>query len=179
MKLNLLTILTAFIMLIFSACKEKSLPSTFLIPSNFEGTVRIVFDETCGMPPEIENGRQLFKVSQNGIIISKTEMTIPNNKDDNFYFIDGDNKRTKITRIVNFNESNHNAPTIMFSGVGVSSGAVSTVNSETKTVSGRASYIDFNLYNKNSIEIKNSVKSDKLDSLTNELVKGCRANIKK
>lgn len=166
-------------MLSFSACREKSLPSTFLIPSNFEGTVRIVFDETCGMSPEIKNGRQLFKVPQNGILISKMDMTNYNNKDDDFYLIDGDNKRTKITRIVNFKESKHNVPTIMFSGVGVSSGAVSTVNSDTKTVSGRASYVDFNIYNKNTIEIENSVKSDKLDSLTNELVKGCRADIKK
>ena len=45
--------------------------ATFLIPEGFEGHMLLVMGEPCGLPPEKMDGRLLYHVPANGIIITQ------------------------------------------------------------------------------------------------------------
>lgn len=156
-------------------CSNQSLPRTFLIPSDYEGTLRIIYVEKCGIKPKEENGREVFEFQKNGFIILATDIDSRINTD--YYLVDNKGNRTKVTEILNFKDRvNNKIPVIVAGGVGVSSSVVNSINSKTTLVAGGATYMDFNLYNKDTTEIRNSVSSEKLDSLTNTLVNACRKN---
>lgn len=165
------------IILCLAAYNNRPLPNTFLIPSDYEGTLRIVFEEKCGITPEAENGRQILKFQKNGLLILNTEFNYGINSDNDYYLVDIKGNRTKVTQISSFKDRVNKMPAIVVGGVGVSSSVVNSVNSNITVVAGGATYMDFNLYNKDTIEIINSVASQKLDSLTNAAVNGCRIQI--
>ena len=51
-------------------------PTTFLIPEGFEGTILLIRNEPCAPPPQRENGRMLYRVPANGLLITRD--TVPN-----------------------------------------------------------------------------------------------------
>jgi hypothetical protein len=67
-------------------------------------------------------------------------------------------------------------PVVTVGRMGVSSSFENYENEVMTKKTGGAAYQDYNLYNKNTIEIRNSFSSQYLDSLTNAVVKTCRAN---
>lgn len=62
------------IILCLADCNNRPLPNTFLIPSDYEGTLRIVFEEKCGLTPKVENGRQILEFKKNGFLILNTKL---------------------------------------------------------------------------------------------------------
>jgi len=58
------------------ALAPREQPATFLIPEGFEGTIMLVKNEQCGLPPEYENGRRLYRVPASGLLITRD--TVPN-----------------------------------------------------------------------------------------------------
>lgn len=156
------------------ACNNRPLPSTFLIPADFEGTLRIVFEEKCGLTPEVENGRQILEFQKNGFLILTTNLNYGANND--YYLVDNKGNKTKVNQILNVKERVIKLPAIVVRGVGVSSSVVNSTNSKIARVAGGATYMDFNLYNKDTTEIVNSIASQHLDSLTNVAVNACRAD---
>jgi len=163
------------------ACSSHPLPNTFLIPSVCEGTLRIVFDEKCGTEPEVENGRRILKFKKDGFLVLKTDIDdiltteLSKGQNNDFYLVDSKGNKTRLTQIPDFKDRGDITPAIVVGGIGVSSSVVNTTNSQTTLVSGGATYMNFNLYNKNTTEIKDSFSSKKLDSLTNAAVSACRS----
>ncbi len=153
---------------------DRILYHTFLIPSNYEGTLRIIFDEDCGIKPKVENGRQILKFPKNGVLILNTSADSETGNE--YYLIDDKGNKTKVNQILNVKERVIKLPAIVVRGVGVSSSVVNSTNSKVARVAGGATYIDFNLYNKDTTEIVNSIASQHLDSLTNVAVNACRAD---
>jgi len=162
------------IILCLVACNNRPLPNTFLIPSDYEGTLRIVFEEKCGLKPKVENGRQILEFKKNGFLILNTDFN--NGITDDYYLMDDKGNKTKVTQISNFKDRVIKMPAIIVCGLGVSSSVVNSTNSKITRVAGGATYMDFNLYNKDTTEIVNSIASQKLDSLTNVAVNDCRTN---
>ena len=58
------------------ALAPREQATTFLIPEGFEGTIMLVENEPCGPLPEYENGRRLYRVPDNGLLITRD--TVPN-----------------------------------------------------------------------------------------------------
>jgi hypothetical protein len=168
----------AFIILSFVGCNlfqfHEKLPKTFLIPSSYEGTLRIVFEEPCGIKPPVENGREILKFQKNGILIISTHLV--NGENDEYYLVDSHGNREKVKQIANLKDRVGNMPVVIVGGIGVSSSFENYENEVLTKKKGGAAYQDYNLYKDNTTEIKKSVESPYLDSLTNAVVMGCRAN---
>lgn len=90
------------------ALAPRASAATFLIPAGFEGTLLLVQNEPCGLPPAYENGRRLYRVPANGLLI--TSDTVPNREnpyyswphrgyfqrpDNRYYLVDGQGHRLR------------------------------------------------------------------------------------
>lgn len=73
-------------------------PETFLIPKGYRGTVRVVFDQTCGQPVKYEAKRRLYEIPNDGILLTqfKAEQGFIDQK---FYIIEN-GKRRKIEQLM-------------------------------------------------------------------------------
>ena len=80
-------------------------PETFLIPEKYRGKVLIVFNSKCGEEIEYENGRRIYKVPNDGILLTKfnDEQGFINQE---FYLVDknGNRKSIKQLDVRDFNE---------------------------------------------------------------------------
>jgi len=168
-------------MTVFIACsgdrygnKDGALPNTFLIPADYEGVLRVVYKEKCGITPKVENGRQILKFQNDGLIILNT--TVYTGKDNIYYLVDDKGNRTPVTEIPDFKDRTNKTPVIVVGPVSVSTQYITSVNSKITTSSGGAAYMDFKLYNKNIKEIRDEEFYQKLDSLTNAVVNACRTS---
>jgi hypothetical protein len=166
----------AFIILSSVGCNlfqsNEKLPKTFLIHSTYEGTLRIVFEEACGIKPPVENGGQIFEFQKNGILIISTHLV--NGPNDDYYLVDSHGNKEKVKQITNLKERVDKMPVVIVGGIGVTSSFVNYVNDVITQKTGGAAYQDYNLYNTNTTEIRKSVESPYLDSLTNAVVMACR-----
>ena len=76
--------------------------TTFLIPEGFEGTIMLVANEPCGPPPEYEDGRRLYRVPANGLLITRD--TLPNRENSYYnpfhrgYYLQSDNQYFLVDR---------------------------------------------------------------------------------
>lgn len=91
------------------------LPNTFLIPSDYEGTLRIVFEEKCGLTPKVENGRQILEFKKNGFLILNTKLNYGINND--FYLVDNKGNRTKVIQISSFKDRVNKIPAIVVDSI--------------------------------------------------------------
>lgn len=167
---GILTLLAVFLL----ACNGKPTSNTFLIPANYEGTLRIVFSEKCGITPKVENGRRILEFPNNGLLVLSEDADMIGGKDDEFFLIDDNGNKTKIANLAKFSDKVANVPAVVYEGAGVSSSNLRTNGSEVTPVTGNAEYVDFNFYNKATTEILHSLSSPGLDSLTNAVVNKCR-----
>ena len=95
---------TILVVLIFNFCSSPNVavnkkptptPETFLIPENFQGTLRVVYGEECGIKPNIENGRRILQIPENGVLIIQPEF-VSGTIDHQYYLINGNGQKTKI-----------------------------------------------------------------------------------
>ena len=91
--------LGGLIILIFlsNSCSRISFPTDgiYLIPKNYIGDVIILFNQSDGVTPEVENGFYVYKIPQNGILKVKTKgITGIINK--SYFYVDENNQRQKI-----------------------------------------------------------------------------------
>lgn len=156
------------------ACNTRPLPKIFLIPSDYKGTCRIVFEEKCGVTPKEENGRQILKFQKSGLLILNTEIDYGIIND--YYLVDKKGNKTKIAQILNAKDRVNKMPAIIVGSVGVSSSVLNFTNSIITKVAGGATYIDFTVYNEDTDDAENNTSSQRLDSLTNAAVNDCRRN---
>jgi hypothetical protein len=67
--------------------KSRSTPETFLVPEDFRGEITIIYDEPCGITVPEENGRLVYRIPDNGILII-TNPFEPGIIDHEYYWID-------------------------------------------------------------------------------------------
>lgn len=65
-----------------AALGPREQPTTFLIPEGFEGPILLIRNEPCAPLPKREDGRVLYRVPANGLLITRD--TVPNR--DNPYY---------------------------------------------------------------------------------------------
>jgi|GEM_PF-2029808 len=69
-------------------------PETFLLPENYRGKVQIVYSP-CGEKAEYENGRRLYRIPENGVLVTQFEAEY-GIVDHQFFFVDANGKRTPL-----------------------------------------------------------------------------------
>jgi hypothetical protein len=87
-----ITLLSFFL---FYLLLPKAEPETFLIPQNFRGQFVIIFDEPCGQSVNYENGKRIYQIPNDGILITKSKQTM-GVIDRKFYLIDENGNQTQM-----------------------------------------------------------------------------------
>ena len=164
--------IVSFLAFIFQSCKTDHIRShTFLIPANFEGTLRIIYDEDCGIKPKVEDGNEILKFPKSGILILNSNSYA--DAGDKYYLIDNKGNRTTVTEILDSNASVKRMPAIFAGMLTVSGYTYHNSEVEIKGIT----YKDFRLYRTNDDTIKNFTSIQNKDSLSNAAVKACRSNL--
>ena len=78
---------------------ETKLP-IFLIPAGYQGTLRVVYGEKCGVKPEMENGRPLYRFPENGLLILQVREGYYNKVGAAYYFVNKAGHREEITQVI-------------------------------------------------------------------------------
>lgn len=157
---------------LFLYAYNYSTPKTILIPKNFEGNLRVVYQENCGRNYDKTDGIKTLTFPDNGILVLNEDFDSHINY--NYYLVDELGNRTKISQILDFNDRIKKLPCVLVGGSGTffqSIEANSKNNQEKEIV-----FSDFYLYN-TSIDDRNDFNNrQKLDSLTTVIVNQCRKN---
>jgi hypothetical protein len=77
---------------------NKMEPETLLIPNDFRGSFVVYFEESCGTDAEYQNGRRVYRIPQDGILITKFKRD-SGIIDDEFYLIDAENNKTLLPKL--------------------------------------------------------------------------------
>lgn len=150
---------------------SKPEPETFLIPTNFEGSFKVIYGEECGLNPPIENGRIILQIPANGILIVQPEFE-GGIIDHEYYFIDNDGKRTNIEQYENYSDGTKNIPGVRLGGSGSIGGAMPNGGSSSESPLA-IHFTDFQVY-QDTIDRYDFKEERKFDSLTTALVEECR-----
>jgi hypothetical protein len=80
---------------LFYLLLPRAEPETFLIPQNFRGQFEVIFNEPCGQTILYENDRRIYKIPENGVLITDAKPTfgVINRK---FYLVDENNNQTRL-----------------------------------------------------------------------------------
>jgi len=154
---------------LFLLSYNYSTPKTILIPSSYEGTMRIVYEEKCGNNYKEIDGRKTLKFPKNGILILNEDFDRHLNY--NYFLVDKLGNKKEIPQILDFKNKIKKIPCILFVGSGTI-GQTIMANSHNKEEKG-IKYSDFYVYNKDTV-YKNDFKNEQIfDSLTTEMVNKC------
>jgi hypothetical protein len=148
---------------LFLLAYNYTTPKTFLIPADYNGQIRIVYEEKCGVKMHKENGRQILQFPESGILILNEDFDGGINND--YYLVDENGRRRKVEEILNFDDSTKKLPYILVGGAG---------NLGSDGESKGIKFSDFYLYNKDTVLVDNNKLSLRFDSLTTTVVNACR-----
>lgn len=147
-----------------------STPKTILIPKEFNGILRVVYEEKCGSNYDKINGVKTLTFPENGILILNEDFDRHINYD--YYLVDELGNRTKIPQIFAFNGKGQKQPYILVGSSGTI-GQTIEANSTNKEQKGII-FSDFYVYNKDTIDRNDYKSQQKFDSLTTKIVNQCR-----
>ena len=70
-----------------TGCYNHPEPETYLIPKGFTGRVNVIFNQKNGAAIKYENGRRIYEIPSNGILLTqiKDEYGIINHQ---YYYVD-------------------------------------------------------------------------------------------
>lgn len=148
---------------LFLLAYNYTTPKTFLIPADFEGTLRIVYEEKCGVKLHKENGRQILQFPESGVLILDEKFDGGINNE--YFLIDSNGKRTKVEQSIEYKDKPKKLPFILVGGAGTLGG-----DEKDKGIT----FSDFYLYNKDTTQIEDYKQMQRLESMTTEIVKACR-----
>jgi len=74
---------------------QKAQPESTLVASTYRGEIVIFYDETCGRDQVTENGRRIYNIPSNGVLITKFQENT-GYLDRKFYLLDAAGVRTEI-----------------------------------------------------------------------------------
>lgn len=95
MKVMLSYFIILMQVLVLSSCNQKPKPETYLIPEGFKGRATVIFNQKKGVPSKYENGRRIYEIPANGILLTqfKEEYGFI---DHQYYYVDSSSKRTAL-----------------------------------------------------------------------------------
>ena len=167
----ILCLLSMYGLSFFGAYLSRPKPETFLIPTNFKGTFRVIYGEACGIMPPTEKGRRLLRIPANRLLIIQPEFE-SGIIDHEYFFVDQNGKRTKIAPYENYLNGTKNIPGIRLGGSG-SIGGLLPGGGFSSTSPLAIHYTNFHVY-QDSLEKHDYNTERTFDSLTTALTEDCR-----
>ncbi|MDT3738791.1 MAG: hypothetical protein RO257_04745 [Candidatus Kapabacteria bacterium] len=174
-KVKLITTLTPIVLYIpltflFLYVYNYSTPKTILIPKDFEGNLRVVYEEKCGYNYDKSEGVKTMNFPENGILILNEDFDRHVNY--KYFLVDDLGKRTEIQQIIDFKSKVQNRPCVLFVGSGTIGQTIeaNSTNQEEKGIT----FTDFYVYNKDTIDRNDYKSQQRFDSLTTAIVNQCR-----
>jgi len=156
---------------LFLYAYNYSTPKTILIPKNFEGNLRVVYEENCGLNYDKTDGIKTLTFPDNGILVLNEDFDRHVNY--NYYLVDELGNRTKISQILDFKDRIQKRPCVLIGGSGTI-GQTIEANKENQEEKGII-FSDFYVYNQDTINRNDNYKSQqRFDSLTTIIVNQCR-----
>ncbi|MCG2793536.1 MAG: hypothetical protein L6262_08335 [Weeksellaceae bacterium] len=145
-------------------------PKEFLIPENYAGPLRIIYEEDCGQKLIKENGSEIFKFPKNGIIILSSEFDGGINH--KYFFIDKAGNKKQIPE-ANIDGQNLKFPNVSIQGAGTMSNGEVKIGVNSSDDKDNIKYSEFYV-NRNSVDDFDYKKQQIFDSLTIAIVNECR-----
>jgi hypothetical protein len=174
-KTKLLTTLIPLVLYIpctflFLFIYNYSSQKTILIPKNFKGNLRVVYEENCGDGYEKKEGVKTLTFPDNGILILNEDFDSHVNY--KYYLVDKLGNKTEIPQIIDFKDRVLKLPCVLVGGSGTIDQTVkaNSISKEGKEIS----YKDFFVYNKDIVDRNNYKSQQRFDSLTTVIVNQCR-----
>lgn len=104
-----LNIILAFSLPFFMACSNHTEPEIYLIPKGYVGIVNIIFNQKNGTPLKYENGKRVYEIPSNGILLTQFEAEFGKVDREFFYFDEkGKRQNLKIIQDYEINEGSVN-----------------------------------------------------------------------
>jgi hypothetical protein len=174
-KTKLLVTLTPIILyfpltFLFLTAYNYTTPKVFLISSDYEGTLRIIYEEECGQNIYKKDGKEVLNFPPNGILILNEDFDGGINNE--YFFVDKLGKKTKISEILEFKNRKTKIPSILVGSAGTMSQVIEANSKKKKEKD--ITYSDFYLINKNTTDEYDFRENQKFDSLTKSIVNQCR-----
>lgn len=147
-----------------------STPKAILISNNFEGNLRVVYNEKCGRNYDKIGGVRTLIFPENGILVLNEDFDRHVNF--NYYLVDELGNRTEIPQILDFNDRVQNRACVLVGGSGTIGQIIeaSSTNQEEKGIL----FSDFYVYNRGTVDRNGYNSQQKFDSLTTAIVNHCR-----
>ena len=142
---------------------------TILLPENFEGKLRIIYDENCGSNFEKIDGVKTLIFPENGILVLNEEFNRQVNY--HYYLVDDQGNKNEILEILEFKDRIKKRPSVLAGGSGTMYQEIDA--KPTDKING-INFSDFYIYNKDSLDRNDYKSQQKFDSLTRIIVKQCR-----
>lgn len=156
---------------LFLYAYNYSTPKTILIPKNFEGNLRVIYEENCGRNYDKTDGIETLTFPDNGILVLNEDFDRHVNY--KYYLVDELGNRTKISQILDFKDRIQKRPCVLVGGSGTI-GKTIEVNKEYQEEKGII-FSDFYVYNRDTINRNDNYKNQqRFDSLTTIIVNQCR-----
>lgn len=119
-KFKILSIVTPIVLylpftILFLWAYNYTRPKIFLIPKNYTGKLRIVYEEKCGQKLKIVDGKEVFEFPKNGILIFSDKFNGSINH--KYYYVDGKGIKIEIPQ-ANIDKENITFPYISILGAG-------------------------------------------------------------
>lgn len=147
-----------------------STPKTILIPKDFDGKFRIVYEEKCGSNYQDIDGIKTLVLNEKGILVLNENFDSHINF--NYYLVDKLGNKTRIQQILAFKDRAQKQSCILVAGSGTIGQTIeaNSTNQEEKEIN----YSDFYVYNKNTVKGNDYKSQQRFDSLTIAIVNQCR-----
>ena len=174
-KTKLLTTLIPLVLYIpctflFLFIYNYSSQKTILIPKNFNGNLRVVYEENCGVVYEKKEGVKTLTFPDNGILILNEDFD--NHVNYKYYLVDKLGNKTEIPQIFDSKDRVQKRSCVLVGGSGTIGQTVeaNSISKEGKEIF----YKDFFVYNKYTIDRNDYKSQQRFDSLTTVIVNQCR-----
>ena len=175
MQVKLITTLTPIVLYIpltflFMYGYNYTTAKVILIPKDFEGNLRVVYQEKCGHYYDKTDGVKTLTFPENGILILNEDFD--RNVNFKYYLVDDLGNKTEIPQIFEFKSSVPRRPYVLFGGSGAIGESIeaNTTRKEEKEIT----YSDFYVYNKDTVDRNDYKRQLKFDSFTTVIVNRCR-----
>ncbi len=120
-------LLLALLMSVVVGCADRAEPETFLIAKGYRGKINVIFNQPKGQVEKYENGRRLYEIPANGILLTRFRDDY-GLIDQQYFYVDPSGKREALkeldvrrfneewTRTKNPVEPSRDEPGVFFAG---------------------------------------------------------------
>lgn len=96
LKKTLLLLLISLLLILVFCNSNKRYPNTYLIPNHYVGWVQIIYNQEEFKAIEVEQGRNIYKIPESGVLQTSTPDVEYGVTFEEFYYYDEQNKQQKI-----------------------------------------------------------------------------------